>query len=172
MTNNPILTNKQSDYPVVARYTNKQSVKQDGNLDLQLSYDHNIVGVHSFRFAKGDVGICIGDYDDNIGGFKLFAFEVVDVASTQKLDTWSKRGGKVWKYNYKIKKSSSIVTLTLDTFQKTTGIPYKGNGHVFNGDRTHKYKKGGNPKYTPLAEARVSIYESLIRKNDRKPLVF
>ena len=161
MNTKTILTNNISDYPVIARYTNKQSAKQDSNYEVQLSYDNSVIGVHSFRFAKGDIGICVGDYDDTIGGFKVFTFKVTDIAPQSKLNTWSSRGGNSWKYNYEIQKTSPLTTITLSDFKNITGIEYRGNGHVFNGDKTHKYKKDGKIKNLPKAIARERLYEHL-----------
>jgi len=161
MNTKSILTNKMSDYPVIARYSNKQSAKQDSNYELQISYDNSVVGVHSFRFAKNDVGICVGDYDDTIGGFKMFSFKVVGVAPTSKLNVWTSRGGNNWKYNYEIQKTSPLTTVTLSEFRNITGLEYKGNGHVFNGDKSHKYKKHGKIKNIPKAIARQRLHDHL-----------
>ena len=161
MNTKSILTNKLSDYPVIARYTSKQSARQNSKYEVELSYHSSVVGVHSFRFAKNDLGICVSDYDDTIGGFRIFTFKVIGIAPNSKLNTWSRCGGNTWKYNYEIQKTSPLTTITLSDFENITQIEYRGNGHVFNGDKTHKYRKDGKIKNFPKAIARERLYEHL-----------
>ena len=152
-----------SDYPVIARYTNRCSANFTSKIDLRIAYDNKTIGVHSYRFALGDLGLCISDYDKDLGGFQVFSFRVIGKAPQNKTNVWKEQGGLIWKYNYAIEPTSLITTISYDDFQNITGIPYKGNGHVFNGHRSHKYKFLGKSKNRPRGQARQKLYRYLAK---------
>ncbi len=156
-----ILSKTKSDYPVIARYTNKYSADSTSKLDLKIAYRHKTIGVHSYRFALGDYGLCISDFDETLGGFQVFSFRVTGEASENKTNIWKKEGGLTWKYNYSVEPTSLITTVSHEDFMKITGITYKGNGHVFNGHKSHKYKLLGKSKNRPKGQARQKLYHHL-----------
>jgi hypothetical protein len=158
-----ILNKIKSDYPVIARYTNRCSAEFTSELDLKIAYNNKTIGVHSYRFALGDRGLCVSDYNQSLGGFQMFSFRVIGQALKGKCNIWKKEGGLTWKYNYAIEPTSLITLVSHEDFLKITGIPYKGNGHVFNGHKTHKYKFLGKNKNRPRGQARRKLYRYLAK---------
>tara|TARA_R110000744_G_scaffold78900_3_gene155212 strand:+ start:1732 stop:2220 length:489 start_codon:yes stop_codon:yes gene_type:complete len=156
-----IINKKLSDYPVIARYTSKYSVNNSSIEDVEIAYNNNVIGVNSYRFAVGDIGLCISDYDLSSGGFHIFSYKVLGQAPSDKKEIWRKKGGRLWKYNYTIEATSSIIVVSKQDFQNITDIEYKGNGHTFNGHKSHKYKMTGKTKNLPKGQARVKLYSHL-----------
>jgi len=158
-----ILNKTKSDYPVIARYTNRRSADFNSKIDLKIAYDNKTIGVHSYRYALGDIGLCVSDYDESVGGFHIFSFRVINKAHQSKTNIWKEQGGLIWKYNYEVEPTSLITVVSYQDFEKITGIPYKGNGHVFNGHKSHKYRFLGKAKNKSKALARQRMYRHLAK---------
>ena len=157
-----MLVKNKSDYPVIARCTSKHSANESSELDVKLSYNNRVVGVHSYRFAMDDEGICVSD---ETGGFvTMFSFKVTGPSPDEKLFTWKESGGKVWKYNYEIVPTSGLRRVSVGSLESVLGFPLKGHRHIFNGDKSHKYKKDTKAKYKKLAEGREVILRCLKNK--------
>ena len=87
--------------PTVAlfHYTNDPSAQRSSTLDFQIGFMENICGSNNSNTARLDSGdICV------IASFEYNRWLVIIGMIEGRLecsDIWKKRGGRIWKHNYK-----------------------------------------------------------------------
>ena len=94
----------------IVTYTNKASVGNDSNKDMSIGFDNCVVGSNSpamSSVAKGTLVVVHNRQTLCIG-------EVLGKATHDESTCWSKagRGGRNWKYNFKVKWLTHIAPVT------------------------------------------------------------
>lgn len=103
-------------------YTNTWSVGGDSKNDMDLGYQHGVVGCNLPSFGKGHIipGTLLLVHDKS----HIHISEARGDAEEHEKPLWHNNGGARWKYNYKIRSLTPVVPLTpaLREFVRNLGV--------------------------------------------------
>ena len=97
-----------SHFPRVFRYSDKYSIDSDSSKDIKLSYELGYIARNIGGANIGDGVLVIAKPNDE-SSYKIFA--AVIIKNVGKMDDWQIRGGRNWKFGYKIIALSLIIKL-------------------------------------------------------------
>jgi hypothetical protein len=90
-------------------YSNRYSIGGKAENDMYVGYDSGIVGsnIDSMQHLSPGVLIVTTDSSKRL----IHISEVIRVATDSESRVWVERGGKMWRYNYKVKPLTPVVKL-------------------------------------------------------------
>jgi len=151
----------ESDYPMVFSYSDTYSIKNNSDLDLMLSYSSNYIARGDHRAHVGD-GVLVCSRRNRTKTKKqneVSVFAAVIVSDEGETDLWKDKGGKSWRYGYRIKKVSEIVHLDEDEIKDLVG---DFQWFVFSGSKVHKAIRNGKNAQR-FGYARDKIFNHIVR---------
>jgi len=89
-------------------YTDSYSINGNSDKDITVGYEANVVGSNNPAMSSVRTGTFIVVHNQRC----ICVGEVIGEASNTESKTWSERGGRDWKYNFKVRWLSEIVPLT------------------------------------------------------------
>ena len=115
-------------FPRVFRYSDKHSIGNDSFSDLELSFDLECIARNAGGAKIGDGVLAVAK---SATSEYYSMFSCVIVAEVGKMEDWKLKGGKDWKFGYKIVPLSRIVSLHSAVIESIIGV--RLNKSLFNG---------------------------------------
>lgn len=114
-----------STYQVVpVRYIDLYSILRDSTIDLNVGHEEGVVGSNTESLKKINSGDIIVTTAKN--GRYIHVSRVIRPATESEASVWVTRGGKMWKYNYKVEPLTELIKLR-KPLSSLSGCCQKGN---------------------------------------------
>ena len=100
--------NMSNSMSILVRYSNRFSVGGKAVNDMYISYKNRVVGSNDEAMEYAEIGSLVIITD----GRYILIGEITGAASYKDAAVWERAGGRMWKYNYKMKPLTMVTKLT------------------------------------------------------------